>query len=425
MFRSKKTSLLILCFSLVLLSACKSSVGALNAPIENSKNTLEKGHVILVSLDGFRWDYVERLNPPFLSKFITNGVKAVSLIPSFPTKTFPNHYSIATGMYPDKHGIIGNTFYSHKKDKTYRIANREAVEDGTFYKGSPIWIQAAKSGMLSASYFFVGSEANIQGVWPSYYKKYDASVKNEERVSEVLNWLSLPENKRPHLITMYFSDMDDVGHRFGPNGDAELKRTLMGLDKNLKALYEGVQATKLSVDIIIVSDHGMAEVLKERYISVDPILNDSLYTVVDNGAILNIHLKNSLEEASILQNLKQKENHFKVYKTSETPGFEYAPKNPDWGEIQVIPDFGYYFANQEKIDKVISKSETPFGVHGYDPKHMEMHGIFYANGPSFKSGYETPPVKNIHIYPLVCKILGLDIPKDIDGDLNVLKGTLN
>ncbi|UWX54967.1 ectonucleotide pyrophosphatase/phosphodiesterase [Maribacter litopenaei] len=320
-----KACWLLLNLFLVLISSCKSSIGTVYPPVKNSRESLDKPYVILVSLDGFRWDYVERFNPPFLKSFIQNGVKASSLIPSFPSKTFPNHYTIATGMYPDKHGIVGNSFYSHKKDRTYRIGNREFVEDGTFYNGTPLWIQAAKSGMLSASYFFVGSEANIQGIRPSYYKKYDASVKNEERVSEVLQWLSLPETKRPHLITMYFSDMDDVGHRFGPNGGAELKRTLMALDQNLKALYEGVQATKLSVDIIIVSDHGMANVPKERYIPVDPILNDSLYTVVDNGAILNIHLNNNLKEDSILLNLKQKENHFKVYKTTETPGFEYTP----------------------------------------------------------------------------------------------------
>ncbi|PIB39401.1 ectonucleotide pyrophosphatase/phosphodiesterase [Maribacter sp. 4G9] len=415
---------LFFCVGFVLLSACKSSSKTISAPTKNSKTSLEKPYVVLVSLDGFRWDYVARFKPPFLSKFIQDGVQAESLIPSFTSKTFPNHYTIATGMCPDKHGIIGNSFYSHKKDEIYRINRRELVEDGTFYGGTPLWIQAGRSGMVTASYFFVGSEANVLGSWPTYYKKYDEAIKNEERVSAVLQWLALPAKKRPHLITMYFSDMDDTGHRFGPNADADLKNTLTKLDKNLEFLFQGVKATGLPVNIIIVSDHGMAEVPKEHYIAKDPLKNDSHYQLVDNGALLNVHLKNNQDLEQVLTLLRQKENHFKVYKTSETPGFEYSPKNPDWGQIQIIPDFGYYFAPQEKIETTISKSKRPFGVHGYDPKHKEMHGIFYANGPGFKSRLEVASFKNIHIYPLVCKILGLDVPSDIDGNLKAVQEVL-
>ena len=425
MFKRKSALFLLPLVFLAAFSGCKSSSKVNYTVQTNSKEAQKKPYVILISLDGFRWDYVERFNPPFLTNFIKNGVHAESLIPSFPSKTFPNHYTIATGMYPDKHGIIGNSFYSHKKDEIYRINKRELVEDGTFYGGIPLWIQAGKSGMVTASYFFVGSEANVLGSWPTYYKKYDESVKNEERVSQALKWLALPAKERPHLITMYFSDMDDTGHRFGPNADDELKKTLFSLDQTLKSLYDGAQATRLPINIIIVSDHGMAEVPMEHYVPADPLKNDSLYLLVDNGALLNIHLKNKQDLGQVLTSLRQKENHFKVYKTSETPGFEYEPKNPDWGQIQIIPDFGYYFAPQDKIETIISKSKTPFGVHGYDPKNKEMHGIFYANGPSFKSNYKIAPFKNIHIYPLICKILDLDVPKEVDGDLKVLDETLN
>ncbi|ASV30222.1 alkaline phosphatase family protein [Maribacter cobaltidurans] len=424
MIKRKSVFFLLLFVFLLAFSGCKSSSGVIYTAKINSKEAQEKPYVILISLDGFRWDYVARFKPPFLTDFIKNGVNAESLIPSFPSKTFPNHYTIATGMYPDKHGIIGNSFYSHTKDEIYRINRRELVEDGTFYGGTPLWIQAGKSGMVTASYFFVGSEANVLGSWPTYYKKYDESVKNEERVSQALKWLALPEKKRPHLITMYFSDIDDTGHRYGPNADIELKSTLIKLDKNLESLFQGVKATGLPVDIIIVSDHGMAEVPKEHYLPVDTIKNDSLYRLVDNGALLNIHLKNKQDEARVMDSLRQEENHYKVHKTSETPGFEYVAINPDWGQIQIIPDFGYYFAPQDKIETIISKSKTPFGVHGYDPKHKEMHGIFYANGPSFKSNYDINSFKNIHIYPLICEILGLNVPKEVDGDLKVVREVL-
>jgi len=417
---------LILIIGAISLSSCKSSSNLNGStPTVNSKVSLEKPYVILISLDGFRWDYVEKYNPLHLSNFIKHGVQAESLIPSFPSKTFPNHYTIATGLYPDRHGIIGNSFYSYKKDLTYKIRNREMVEDGSFYGGSPIWIQAGKAGMVSASYFFVGSEANVQGLYPTYFYQYDGSVKNETRVAQVIDWLNLPEKERPHMITMYFSDMDDIGHRFGPDNEDELKKTLSNLDVNLGDLFEGVKATELPVNIIIVSDHGMANVPTDHLIAIDDIKNDSLYTTIDNGAIVNIHPKENVDIDAIYQDLKQKENHFKVYTTENTPGFEYEPQNKDWGSIQVIPDFEYYFTSSQRIQSLKKNSIQKIGVHGYDPIYQDMHGIFYGNGPAFKKGFVVPSVKNIHIYPLICNILGIEIPENIDGKSDELESVLN
>ena len=232
---------LILIIGALVFTSCKSSSKiASSTQTINSKDSEKKPYLILISLDGFRWDYIERFQPPSLSQFITNGVKAESLIPSFPSKTFPNHYTIVTGMYPDNHGLLGNSFYSNKKKMTYSIRDRAMVEDGTFYSGSPIWIQADKTSMVSASYFFVGSEANIQGLRPTYWHIYDRSIKNEDRIAQALKWLALPSQNRPHLITMYFSDMDDTGHQFGPNNDIELKKTLFDLDKKLAVLFKGI-----------------------------------------------------------------------------------------------------------------------------------------------------------------------------------------
>ena len=249
---------LILIIGTTTLLSCKSSSKLITStPTINSKASLEKPYLILISLDGFRWDYVEKYKPPHISNFIKNGVKAESLIPSFPSKTFPNHYTIATGMYPDKHGIIGNSFYSNKKNVTYKINNREMVEDGTFYGGSPIWVQADKANMVSASYFFVGSEANIQGIKPTYYHIYDGNIKNDVRVAQALNWLTLPKKERPHIITMYFSDMDDIGHKYGPNNDEKLKKVLFDLDNNLGDLFKGIKATGLPTNIIIAYAYDM------------------------------------------------------------------------------------------------------------------------------------------------------------------------
>ncbi|HKK12839.1 MAG TPA: ectonucleotide pyrophosphatase/phosphodiesterase [Flavobacteriaceae bacterium] len=418
---------LLLIFAVITMSSCKGTASLMgSSPKVNSEASLQKPYLVLVSLDGFRWDYVQRFNPPYLSNFIKNGVKAESLIPSFPSKTFPNHYTIATGMYPDNHGILENSFYSYEKKVTYTTGNRKMVEDGSFYGGTPIWVQAAKAGMVTASYFFVGSEADIQGIRPTYYFRYDGHVKKNVRVAQALKWLNLPSKKRPHLITMYFSDMDDIGHTFGPNNNAELKKGLFELDNALGDLFKGVKKTGLPVNIIIVSDHGMMEIPIENYIPVETVKNDDLYLTIDNGAIVNIHPKNNSQIDSIYKLLKGKEvgNHFKVYKTKETPGFEYIPQNKNWGALQIIPDYGYYFSSSKTIALRKESNRRAFGQHGIDPIHKEMQGIFYANGPDFKKGYVMPSFKNIDVYPLMCKILGLEIPTNIDGSLDKLKNVL-
>jgi predicted AlkP superfamily pyrophosphatase or phosphodiesterase len=227
--------------------------------------------VILISLDGFRYDYVERFQPENLSRFIADGTAAKGLIPSFPSKTFPHHYTIATGMLPEHHGLVDNAFYEPFKNQVYTMGNRDIVQDGYWYGGTPIWVWAEQNGIKSASYFFVGSEAPVQGVRPTYYYDYDGSVPNLTRIAKVFEWLQLPEEDRPRMITLYFSDMDDTGHRYGPSTDAELKKTLTRLDRELGALFEGLKSFDEAIHVILVSDHGMADVKKERLINLDQL----------------------------------------------------------------------------------------------------------------------------------------------------------
>jgi predicted AlkP superfamily pyrophosphatase or phosphodiesterase len=418
--------LLVFIIGIIAFSACsRRIVNSTNSSYTiNSKDSTDKPYLILISLDGFRWDYVERFKPPHLSNFIKNGVKAESLIPSFPSKTFPNHYTIATGMYPDTHGILGNIFYNYKNKTTYNIKNRGMVEDGSYYGGSPIWVQAAKAGIVTASYFFAGTEADIQGYRPDYYYKYDGNITNEVRVEQAVKWLEMPEKNRPHLITLYFSDMDDMGHRYGPNADSILKKTLYELDNSLGHLFKQIDKLALPVNIIIVSDHGMLEIPVEKYLAVEMIENNEQYLTINSGAIASIHPKDHTQTEFIFNQLKKKENHFSVYKTENTPGFEYIPKNKDWGPIQIVPEIGYYFTDEKSIASMKQSPQNVSGVHGYDPTLKDMHGIFYANGPALKKGYKIHSIKNIHVYPVMCKILGLELPNDIDGKLNKIENIL-
>ncbi|MGF1554983.1 ectonucleotide pyrophosphatase/phosphodiesterase [Paucihalobacter sp.] len=425
MIKQKFVALLIIIISIVALKSCsKKTLSVASVTKSTAKIANTQPYLILISLDGFRWDYLERFKPPNLSSFANNGVKSAGLVPVFPTKTFPNHYTIVTGMYPDNHGLINNVFYDYQQDKIFSSRNRETSLDGRFYGGSPIWIEANKADLKTASFFFVGSDADIQGMHPTYYYKFDNSIKNEVRIAQALNWLRLDEKDRPQLITLYFGDADSAGHRFGTDNEEELNKAILEIDTNLGNLFEGVAAIGLPVNIIIVSDHGMINQSTDKLIPVESIQNDDLFLAIDNGSMVNIHPKKEESVDSVFQYLKQRETNFKVYKTAETPGFEYTPTHKNWGAFQLIPDEGFYFANQPRIETLIKNNVTTTGVHGLDSKHREMHGIFYAKGPAFKKDYEIAAFKSIHVFPLMCKLLGLEIPEFIVGDINQIKEVL-
>lgn len=389
----------------------------------------EKPIVILISLDGFRYDYVERFQPPNISRFIENGTAAEGLIPSFPSKTFPNHYTIATGMKPEHHGIVDNNFYNPRKGLQYSISNRDIVTDGTWYGGTPIWVLAEQNEMISASYFFVGSEADVQGIRPTYYFDYDGSVPNLTRVSKVFDWLQLPENERPRIITMYFSDMDDTGHRFGPNNEEELKKTLYRLDHELGALFEGVKSIGLPINIVLVSDHGMAEVPVENLLNYEPLLEGVKARAVNSGTLLHLHLDDISQKESIKSLIESRGEHIHVIDIEDREFYKDLALHKDlMGDLLIIPDMGYNLVNERSLFRAKNmmglEGLTVSGVHGYSPDYKEMRGIFYANGPSIKEGFKIEAFENIHIYPLLCELLGLPIPSDIDGEEEVLKPIL-
>jgi predicted AlkP superfamily pyrophosphatase or phosphodiesterase len=386
--------------------------------------------VILISLDGFRYDYVDRFKPENLTRFIENGVEAKSLIPSFPTKTFPNHYTIATGLRPEHHGIVDNSFYDPIKNDIYRINRRDLVIDGSWYGGTPLWVLAEKNGMKAASYFFVGSEADVQGVRPSYYYDYDGEVNNLTRVTKVFEWLQLPDSIRPRIITMYFSDMDDVGHRYGANNDQELSQRIMQLDHELGALFEGVKSIAQEVNIIIVSDHGMADVSIENYLALDQVIEGVNGRVVNSGALAHIYLDDPKEKETVIANIKLKEKGFTVFDPAQGEFYQDLGAHGNRiGDVIVLADLGYYWMENEEYREVMARrmrmDETNVkGTHGYSEKYPEMHGIFYAKGPLIKIGLNIDSFDNIHIYPLICELLSLPIPEGIDGKLEVLKPIL-
>ncbi len=380
----------------------------------------QRPYVVMVSFDGFRYDYAERYNLPNFKKMIRDGASAEAMIPSFPSKTFPNHYTLVTGLYPGHHGLVDNDFYDPDQKKMYSIKNRTMVEDTSFYGGTPLWQLTQAQGLKAASFFWVGSEAKIRGSFPDYYRLYDSKVKDEERVTQTLDWLKLPEAERPHFISLYFSLVDSEGHTSGHQSE-KLKQTVQKADSLLGMLLTGVKKTKLPVNVVVVSDHGMLEMKREErvFIYVNKLIDTSNPSVVfaNAGSQAHFYTKNV---DSLYAVLKKQEHHFKVYKQSEFPErWHYQHKRA--GDVMIVAEPGSYILTAARNFGSWLNSGN-FGEHGYDPYVVnDMGAIFYATGPNIKKGVRLKPFENIHVYPFIAKIIGLQIPA-IDGDVKVLEG---
>jgi alkaline phosphatase D len=359
-----------------------------------------KNYVLLVSLDGFRWDYCKIYNTPNLNRLAQQGVKAERLISSFPTVTFPNHYSIATGLYPDHHGLINNSFPAPDLGLFYRMGDRTAVENSAFYGGEPVWETAEKQGARSASFYWVGSEARH----PSYWKKYDESVTYEARIDTVIKWLGYPPEKRPELVTLYFDEPDATGHKFGPVSP-QTKRVVERLDSLM-----GVLRTKLSmlpearkINLIIVSDHGMEAISHERYINIKSLVPERMIASISGGNPVYLINPSAGKKDSILY-LLNKSKGLKAWSKSDLPSRWHYGTNPRIPEIVVVADSSWSIGTRP------DGSSLRGGAHGYDNRNSDMYAIFYAAGPSFKKNYKLKELNNA--------------PAKNDGDPAHIKGML-
>jgi predicted AlkP superfamily pyrophosphatase or phosphodiesterase len=368
-----------------------------------------KNYVVLVSLDGFRWDYSKIYKTPFLNEIAKSGVMADRLISSFPTNTFPNHYSIATGLYPDHHGLINNSFYAPDLDLSYRIGDRAAVENPAFYGGEPIWITAEKQGARAASFFWVGSETAIGGMQPTYWKKYDGNVTYDERIDTVIKWLRYPESKRPELVTLYFDEPDATSHDYGPVS-AETGEVVNMLDSLIGDLR--IKLSKLPfakrINLIILSDHGMASVSSERYINLKSVVPDRMIASIVGGNPVYLIKPADGKRDSILL-LINKTKGVKAWAKDKLPARWHYGSNPRIPEIVAVADSSWYLGNRPLAGTING------GSHGYDNRNSDLYAIFYATGPAFKKNYKFPELNNTDIYDLICRILDLNPAKN-DGN---------
>ena len=381
----------------------------------------DESYVIMVSFDGFRYNYTDRVHTPSFDYMRDHGVKAESLHPVFPTKTFPNHYSLATGAYTQTHMLTGNSFYDQKFKEIYSIGDRETVQDPKWYQAEPIWVTAERQGVRAASFFWVGSEAPIKGLSPSITKMYDGSVPFESRVDSVIQWLQLPEEKRPHLIMLYFSEPDHVGHVSGPES-AETDSVILDMDQLLGKLLDGVKSLSISdqVNLVIVSDHGMTALNKDKYVIIDDYLNDvNDYYLDIVGPYAQVTAKSWISRLFIGKKLSTMPS-VAVYAKRNIPD-RYHFVNRNTGDFLIVADKGWTIMDQNRFDK---RGGPEGGNHGFAPEIKELHAIFYAMGPKIKEGLMIDTFENIHVYPLICELLEIqpyaNAPDAPEGRLEIL-----
>jgi predicted AlkP superfamily pyrophosphatase or phosphodiesterase len=390
----------LLLVALAVVSAC----GQLNRP----------PLLVLVSFDGWRWDYIDRAKVPNLKALASRGVRAQGLIPSFPSKTFPNHYTIVTGLYPEHHGIVSNTIAEPGFPQRFTMAS-ETAKNGRWWGGEPLWVTAIRQRRLAGAMFWPGSEAPIDGVRPTYWKPFDDAMPNADRVKQVIDWLALPPAEQPSFVTVYFDEVDRAGHAYGPDSP-QVMNAAAHLDEALGQLVSGVGKLNLldRTSFVVVSDHGMSQLSDSRTIFLDDYLDVSKVDVIDWTPNLGLAPRSaSVDE--IHRALEGKHAALAVYKREDTPADLHYRENRRIPPIVGLADEGWAITSHPRHAAAKAAGRWPDGDHGYHPKHKSMHGVFVAAGPRVRQGVIVPELENIHIYDFMCAILGLTPAKN-DGD---------
>jgi alkaline phosphatase D len=367
---------------------------------------------VLVSLDGFRYDYAKRYHADHLLAIGNSGASAPEgMIPSVPTVTFPNHISIVTGLYPEHHGIVSNNFWDPERKQRYTMSH--SATDGTWYRAKTLWVIAEEQNVKSACMFWPTADAEILGVRPSYWKLYDGRFEDEKRVAQILEWLKLPEAERPHLLTLYFSDIDTAGHDYGPDSP-ELEEAVHRVDKLVGDLWAGIQATSLPVNLIVLADHGMQTV--QGSIDLTKLADLSRMHVNTAGPMALITAPGAQAAQELHQRLRKFSDKITVYRRHETPASWHFSENPRIGDLVLMAKGPYIVSARRPDDAKETPSHDERGAHGFDPaRFTSMRTIFFAVGPNIQRGVTLKPFENVNVFPFITKILSLPNPPNLDG----------
>ncbi len=395
--------------AILALSCTPRPVAVLSAPADNFAPT-----VILVSFDGWRADYHTRVSLPNLERLMARGVRAEALIPAFPSKTFPNHYTIVTGLYPGHHGIVANNIWDAATGRQFGLSNRQEVQDPMWWGGEPIWVTAIRAGQRAAIMFWPGSEAPIGGVHPTYWKPYDGSVPGSARVSQVLAWLDLPPAERPTFLAFYFEDTDDAGHA-GPELPA-LDEALRRSDAWIGELMAGLEARRLTnrVNVVVVSDHGMASTSTDRVVVLDDYIDLDDVRIVDLNPTVGLVPKPGRADA-VYEGLRRA-SHLSVYRKGETPDHWHYRDHARIPPIVGTADEGWQVMTRAQLARLRAEGRGQVsGQHGYDPRLPSMGALFVAAGPAVREGIVVEAFENVSVYNVLARMLDVT-PAPNDGD---------
>lgn len=389
------------------LSACVSVVQRSAAPVPPAAAEVRAPVTILVSIDGFRPDYLSREATPVLHALAASGAQA-SMRPSFPTMTFPNHHTLVTGLRPDRHGVIENTMEDPARPGVqFKLSDAAQVRDRFWWDDAePIWVTAERAGVRTATMFWPGSEADIRGVRPSVWIPYAAAITSDQRVTFVLDWLRRPTAERPRLLTLYFDVVDKRSHEQGFDSP-EKAVAIREVDAALGRLREGLAALGQPANLVIVSDHGMAPVPLDHRIEPASIVSPEQGRVIAGGPLLYAFPKPG-QEAALAKRVPGRHGPVQCWRREELPARFHFGRHRRVPPYVCLADMGWRF-------NVGSASKLPKGDHGFDPASPEMRALFIANGPAFRPGVTLQPFDNVSVAPLLRELIGLPPGQGLDG----------
>ena len=405
---------------LAIVLALSAGISGLSPQASAADQPDNQPITLLIGLDGLRWDIIDRHPAPTLQRLADQGVRAQGLIPVLPSKTFPNFYAIATGLYPENNGVMDNTTYAPEINTTFRMSDQN---DARWFQGEPIWVTAEQQGVRAATMFWVGSAAPVAGTRPSYWRQFDGSVSNAARVQQVFDWLDLPEPERPGFISLYFEAIDSASHGAGVDS-AEERQAVADVDAELAHLLQGLESRGLltQMNIVIVGDHGMTDLSADRIIYLDDYVDfSSLHSPQLSGerqgnAVFAAFHGEDVSVENVYQALALAHPKMQVYRKSQFPDW-FRLSHPDRGpDLLIVPDNGWL------LSKRGIEFRGPRATHGFSPQHRDMHAALIASGPAFRQGVTVEPLHVVDIYGILSRTLGI-VPADNDGSARRI-GTL-
>jgi len=400
----------------LLLAGCTAQ-----PPAQPAQKNPNYSPLILISFDGYRADYIDRGLSPTLAGLAKDGVRAQAMRSAFPTLTFPNHYTIVTGLYPDHHGIVNNRMVDPVSGKRFVYIDAKTIEDPAWWGSEPLWVSVERQGMHAATMFWPGSDVAIGNVRPEHWLPFDSKMSPAARVDQILAWFDLPLSDQPDFVTLYFEQVDHAAHSYSPESK-EVDAALGEVDAALGRLIEGLKQRGIyeAANLVIVSDHGGTASGPDKVVVIDDFVKVADIDVVNTGVLAGFAAKPG-HEAAVERAVLQPHDHMRCWRKTEVPARLHYGTNARVPPLLCLADDGWQIFTREFMNR--PNRRISVGEHGYDNDDPKMRALFVAHGPAFKRGLVVPEFDNVDIYPLLTHVLHIK-PQPNDGNYAEVKSML-